>query len=98
MAAAPALRCAQPLPDGVQLRCDARCVRNITKHCDTAQGATFPGSGGRGNTIPMRVLLTGWPSFLRGEATAGDVLSMDRVHGALQHAGLPVEVAWSPVL
>jgi hypothetical protein len=46
----------------------------------------------------MRVLLTGWPSFLHGEATAGDVLSMDRVHRALQHAGLPVEVAWSPVL
>ncbi|HEV7831522.1 MAG TPA: polysaccharide pyruvyl transferase family protein [Pseudonocardiaceae bacterium] len=46
----------------------------------------------------MRVLLTGWPSFLRGEATAGDVLSMDRVHRALQQAGLPVEVAWSPVL
>jgi hypothetical protein len=48
--------------------------------------------------MPMRVLLTGWPSFLRGEATAGDVLSMDRVHRALQQAGLPVEVAWSPVL
>jgi hypothetical protein len=47
--------------------------------------------------MPMRVLLTGWPSFLRGEATSGDVLSMDRVHRALQHAGLPVEVAWSPV-
>ncbi|MGH3940484.1 MAG: hypothetical protein ACRDTG_17970 [Pseudonocardiaceae bacterium] len=29
----------------------------------------------------MRVLLTGWPSFLRGEATTGDVLSVDRVQG-----------------
>jgi hypothetical protein len=45
----------------------------------------------------MLILLTGWPSFLHGEATAGDVLSMDRVQQALQTAGLPVEVAWSPV-
>jgi len=45
----------------------------------------------------MRILLTGWPSFLHGEATAGDVLSMERVHRALDTAGLPVEVAWSPV-
>lgn len=49
-----------------------------------------------GYPTPMRVLLTGWPSFLHGEATAGDVLSMGRVHRALQQAGLPVEVAWSP--
>ncbi|MGH3913943.1 MAG: polysaccharide pyruvyl transferase family protein [Pseudonocardiaceae bacterium] len=46
----------------------------------------------------MRILLSGWPSFLHGEATAGDVLSMDRVHHELVGAGLPVEVAWSPVL
>lgn len=45
----------------------------------------------------MRILLTGWPSFLRGEATAGDVLSMDRVYRALNGAGVAVEVAWSPV-
>jgi hypothetical protein len=45
----------------------------------------------------MLILLTGWPSFLHGEATAGDVLSMDRVQQALQTAGLPVDVAWSPV-
>lgn len=45
----------------------------------------------------MRILLSGWPSFLHGEATAGDVLSMDRVHQELVDAGLPVEVAWSPV-
>ncbi|MFN2494288.1 MAG: polysaccharide pyruvyl transferase family protein [Pseudonocardiaceae bacterium] len=45
----------------------------------------------------MRILLTGWPSFVCGEATAGDVLSMERVHRALGEAGLSVEVAWSPV-
>jgi len=45
----------------------------------------------------MRVLLTGWPSFLHGEATAGDVLSMDRVHSALVRAGVRCEVAWSQV-
>ena len=45
----------------------------------------------------MRVLLTGWPSFLHGEATAGDVLSMQRVHAALQAAGVACELAWSPV-
>jgi hypothetical protein len=45
----------------------------------------------------VRVLLAGWPSFLHGEATAGDVLSMDRIHGALGRAGVPSEVAWSPI-
>jgi hypothetical protein len=45
----------------------------------------------------MRVLLTGWPSFLNGEATAGDVLSMDRVRRALVRSGVPCEVAWSQV-
>jgi polysaccharide pyruvyl transferase len=45
----------------------------------------------------MRVLLTGWPSFLHGEATAGDVLSMQRVRAALDGAGVSCEVAWSPV-
>ncbi|WP_197320352.1 polysaccharide pyruvyl transferase family protein [Saccharomonospora sp. NB11] len=46
----------------------------------------------------MRVLVTGWPSFLRGEATAGDVLSMLRVADALSGAGIAVDTAWSPVL
>ena len=46
----------------------------------------------------MRILLAGWPSFLHGEATAGDVLSMNRVRQALEGVGLAVEVAWSPVL
>jgi hypothetical protein len=45
----------------------------------------------------VRVLLTGWPSFLHGEATAGDVLGMQRVRVALEGAGLPCDVAWSPV-
>lgn len=44
----------------------------------------------------MRVLLTGWPSFLHGEATAGDVLSMQRVSAALAEAAVPCEAAWSP--
>lgn len=45
----------------------------------------------------MRVLLTGWPSFLHGEATAGDVLGMQRVQAALEASGVACEVAWSPV-
>jgi hypothetical protein len=43
----------------------------------------------------MRVLLTGWFSFVHGEATAGDVLSLERVRAAL--SDLPCDVAWSPV-
>lgn len=31
---------------------------------------------------PGRVLVTGWPSFLHGEATAGDVLAMEAVRRA----------------
>lgn len=46
----------------------------------------------------MRVLVAGWPSFLDGEATAGDVLSMRRVSDALSQAGVPHDSAWSPVL
>jgi hypothetical protein len=45
----------------------------------------------------VRVLLTGWPSFVHGEATAGDVLGMERVLAALDDAGVPCELAWSPV-
>ncbi|MGA6167802.1 polysaccharide pyruvyl transferase family protein [Amycolatopsis magusensis] len=44
----------------------------------------------------MRVLLTGWPSFLDGEATAGDVLSLRSVRTALTSAGIDSETAWSP--
>ncbi len=45
----------------------------------------------------MRVLVTGWPSFRHGEATAGDVLSMSAVHRALVDAGVDGDLAWSPV-
>ncbi|MTD53384.1 polysaccharide pyruvyl transferase family protein [Amycolatopsis pithecellobii] len=44
----------------------------------------------------MRVLVTGWPSFYDGEATAGDVLSMRRVCDALNVAGVAHDSAWSP--
>ncbi|WP_439379530.1 polysaccharide pyruvyl transferase family protein [Amycolatopsis lexingtonensis] len=44
----------------------------------------------------MRVLLTGWASFLHGEATAGDVLSLRAAGAALERAGIGYDVAWSP--
>ncbi|QFU91856.1 polysaccharide pyruvyl transferase family protein [Amycolatopsis sp. YIM 10] len=44
----------------------------------------------------MRVLLTGWPSFVDGEATAGDVLSLRSVRAALDAAGIDSDTAWSP--
>ncbi|MDR7300243.1 polysaccharide pyruvyl transferase family protein [Haloactinomyces albus] len=44
----------------------------------------------------MRVLITGWPSFLHGEATAGDVAAMERVTAEVAAAGIPCESAWSP--
>ncbi|MET9000422.1 polysaccharide pyruvyl transferase family protein [Amycolatopsis sp. NPDC004169] len=44
----------------------------------------------------MRVLLTGWASFLHGEATAGDVLSLRAAGTALAEAGIDHSVAWSP--
>ncbi|WP_055590119.1 polysaccharide pyruvyl transferase family protein [Streptacidiphilus griseoplanus] len=45
---------------------------------------------------PGRVLLTGWFSFLHGEATAGDVLALEAVRRALDGAGIPHDTAWSP--
>jgi hypothetical protein len=45
----------------------------------------------------MRVLLTGWFSFLHGEATAGDLLALDAVRSALAAAGIGSDTAWSPV-
>lgn len=45
-----------------------------------------------------RVLVAGWPSFLDGEATVGDVLAMEAVRDELASAGLPCDLAWSPVL
>jgi hypothetical protein len=44
----------------------------------------------------MRVLLTGWASFLHGEATAGDVLSLRAAGTALAQAGIDHDVVWSP--
>lgn len=45
----------------------------------------------------MRVLLTGWFSFLHGEATAGDLLGAQAVAAVLDAAGVAYDVAWSPV-
>jgi hypothetical protein len=45
---------------------------------------------------PRRILVTGWFSFLHGEATAGDLLALNRVREVLDGAGLPYDVAWSP--
>ncbi|WP_217711357.1 polysaccharide pyruvyl transferase family protein [Actinomadura sp. NAK00032] len=45
----------------------------------------------------MRVLVAGWPSFLHGEATAGDVLAMEAVRQGLAAAGVECDLAWSPV-
>lgn len=44
----------------------------------------------------MRVLLTGWFSFLHGEATAGDLLALKAVTKSLDEAGLSYDIAWSP--
>ncbi|MFY9806549.1 MAG: polysaccharide pyruvyl transferase family protein [Pseudonocardiaceae bacterium] len=46
----------------------------------------------------MRVLVTGWASFFDGEATAGDVLSMEAVRDSLAEGGIAVDIAWSPGL
>lgn len=58
------------------------------------------GSGGwfgPGGRTPERVLVTGWFSFLHGEATAGDVGAAETVCARLGAAGIPHDVAWSPV-
>jgi hypothetical protein len=44
----------------------------------------------------QKILVTGWFSFLHGEATAGDVLALDRVRAVLRAAGLDHDVVWSP--
>ncbi|GAB2999189.1 polysaccharide pyruvyl transferase family protein [Streptomyces pseudoechinosporeus] len=43
-----------------------------------------------------KILLTGWFSFLDGEATAGDVLALRRVEQALAREGLSHDTVWSP--
>jgi hypothetical protein len=45
----------------------------------------------------MRVLVAGWPSFVNGEATAGDELSMRQVDSALGAEGIDRDLVWSPV-
>lgn len=45
----------------------------------------------------MRVLVTGWFSFVHGEVTAGDALALHAVAAALSRAGVPYDEAWSPV-
>ncbi|KNE80104.1 MULTISPECIES: polysaccharide pyruvyl transferase family protein [Streptomyces] len=42
-----------------------------------------------------RVLLTGWFSFLHGEATVGDLLALDRVRAVLDRRGTAYDTAWS---
>ncbi|MBO8201153.1 polysaccharide pyruvyl transferase family protein [Streptomyces smyrnaeus] len=43
-----------------------------------------------------RALLTGWFSFVEGEATAGDVLALRRAEEVVREAGVGYDVAWSP--
>ncbi|RCG29071.1 polysaccharide pyruvyl transferase family protein [Sphaerisporangium album] len=47
---------------------------------------------------PVTALVVGWFSFSRGEATAGDVLSMEAVRARLTSAGVRHDVAWSSVM
>ncbi|MFD0852094.1 polysaccharide pyruvyl transferase family protein, partial [Actinomadura adrarensis] len=59
----------------------------------------MPSVTGTARTVTgTRVLLTGWPSFVHGEATAGDVLAMEAVHQAITASGTECDMAWSPVL
>jgi hypothetical protein len=46
--------------------------------------------------MSAEVLVTGWFSFLHGEATAGDVLAGEAVAAALDRAGISYDIAWSP--
>jgi hypothetical protein len=55
----------------------------------TGRPAAGPGRG--------RVLIVGWPSFLHGEATAGDVMAMEAARVALSAASFQCDLAWSPV-
>ena len=43
------------------------------------------------------MLVTGWFSFIHGEATAGDLMAGEVVCGWLERAGRPYDVAFSPV-
>jgi len=44
-----------------------------------------------------RALVVGWPSFVDGIASAGDVLGMEAAREELTQAGLPCDMALSPV-
>ncbi len=44
-----------------------------------------------------RALVVGWPSFVDGVASAGDVLGMEAAREELRQAGLPCDMALSPV-
>lgn len=46
--------------------------------------------------LPPSVLVTGWFSFVDGEATAGDVGAAEAVCAGLEEAGITYETAWSP--
>ena len=48
--------------------------------------------------VALRALVTGWFSFLHGEATAGDLLAAQTVTAWLGEAGVEHETAFSPVL
>jgi hypothetical protein len=47
-------------------------------------------------TTTRRVLLTGWFSFLRGEATAGDLLAWTAICQELDRSRIAYDTAWSP--
>jgi hypothetical protein len=53
---------------------------------------------GRADGGRISALIVGWFSFLHGEATAGDLLSMETVRAALGDAGIDHDVAWSQVM
>ncbi len=55
-------------------------------------------AGVSAGSAQLRVLVVGWPSFVDGVATAGDVLAMDAVATALASAEIGCDLAWSPVL
>lgn len=62
----------------------------------TPGGFSGPAPGSRAR-MAERALVVGWPSFVHGVATAGDVLGMEAAREELQRAGLPCDMALSPV-
>ncbi|MFG1927135.1 polysaccharide pyruvyl transferase family protein [Cryptosporangium sp. NPDC048952] len=55
-----------------------------------------PSALGAGAPRAGKVLVTGWYSFLHGEATSGDVLAGDAVTATLDSLGRTYDVVWSP--